>query len=71
MKFNYYPESKVLQYFRKVRHNSEDLDVFAVVMEVTKHFRQWDVGISWVLFARFGFSGVETDSASLCLPDFA
>ena len=35
-------ESKVLQYFNNVRHNSAAPDTFAVVVKVTNHTGLWD-----------------------------
>ena len=49
---NYYGESKVLQYFGNIRHNSTALDAFVEVVKLTKlHWtmRCW----IWVLLARF------------------
>ena len=51
----YESESKVLQYFGKVKHNSASLDTFAKVMKVMNHTRRWDAEHTWywVLLARF------------------
>ena len=43
----YLGESKVLQYFDNVRHNSTALDAFAKFVKVICHTGQWDAKFAW------------------------
>ena len=43
----YQGESKVLQYFGNVRHNSIALDVLAEGVKVTSHTGLWDAELAW------------------------
>ena len=43
----YKGESKSLQYFNKVRHNSGARNDFAEVVMVTNHAELWDATLAW------------------------
>ena len=43
----YKGESKVLQYFANMRHNSATIVVFAEVVKVTNHTGLWDAELAW------------------------
>ena len=45
--FNYLGESKVLQYFGNVSHNSAALDAFVDVVNETKYTGLWDAKFTW------------------------
>ena len=47
----YYGESKVLQYFGNMRHDSAILDAFTKVMYVTNHSGIWHTELTWYLLS--------------------
>ena len=40
-------ESKVLQYFDNVRHNSAASDAFTIVVKIMNHIGRWDAELTW------------------------